>query len=319
MPRILKSTGLIGFCLFFFCAGALAGPVLQFEPDKLDFGTLTQGEKRQKSVTVKNAGDAPLIISQIRPSCAECIVEKAEAQTIAPGESLSLPVTFEASGVPGPQSIYLTFHSNDAAEPLKRLDLQVAIAAKDAVPEMTVEPEQLSPGIVIGAKPGDWAIKISNTGAGPLRIEEVGCSPNLVLSEAAPEEIAGGQSATLRVKLKEPEPGVLRGYVTVLSNDPKKRVRTIPLRGYVASQEEISSLLKGILITPNHDKNGLLRAVDITNYCDIPVQIAGKPGAPASAPIGKGESFSVVPVEKELHLEIILPTGPADSSERREK
>ena len=107
-------------------ASAAAGPRLEVRPERMDFGSIKRGEKKQKTVRLYNAGDARLVIEQIRPSCAECVVDKVPTEPLDPGQEFSLPVTYLAAALPGTYTAHLTLHTNDPAEPLKRVYLDAA-------------------------------------------------------------------------------------------------------------------------------------------------------------------------------------------------
>lgn len=223
------------------CLAAWAGPQLEVRPSPLDFGIMKQGEKLRKSFTLRNAGDAALVITQVRANCAECVVDKFEEKTLAPGEEAGLPVSFDASVPPGKQSPYLIFHSNDAREPLKRVFLAVEVAPKDAVPRIETEPATLDAGIVPLGGSVELKVAIRNTGKATLRLTDVIPSPGAAIVEQPKADVAPGAETVLRLKLTPREGGVIQTQLMLVTNDSQHRVVTVPLRGYAATRAQIET------------------------------------------------------------------------------
>ena len=124
------------------------GPRLEVRPERLDFGTMEHGAKRQRTLHIRNVGDAELVIEQIRPSCPECVVDRDVPGPLPPGARLDVPVSYSAVDVPGKHTAHLTFHSNDPVEPLKRVFLDITILKPDDASSLEVEPARIDLGII---------------------------------------------------------------------------------------------------------------------------------------------------------------------------
>lgn len=61
-------------------------PIIEFESETLDYGTIQQGTDGVREFKFKNIGYAPLIISEARKSCG-CTVPSFPKHPIKPGES----------------------------------------------------------------------------------------------------------------------------------------------------------------------------------------------------------------------------------------
>jgi len=72
-------------------------PVMQFEEDHFDFGTLQAGEVVSHEFRFKNTGKAPLIITSASSSCG-CTVPSYPRDPIAPGEEGVIKVEFDSGG-----------------------------------------------------------------------------------------------------------------------------------------------------------------------------------------------------------------------------
>lgn len=72
-------------------------PVISFEEDQYDFGTIDQGTHVEHVFKFKNTGEAPLMIVNAKSSCG-CTVPEYTKEPVAPGEEGQLLVKFNGSG-----------------------------------------------------------------------------------------------------------------------------------------------------------------------------------------------------------------------------
>jgi hypothetical protein len=86
-------------------------PVAQFEKIEHDFGTIKEGQSVEYTFTVKNTGEAPLIIQKADPSCG-CTVPAWTKEPIAPGKSGFVKAKFDSSGKSGIQNKSITVTAN---------------------------------------------------------------------------------------------------------------------------------------------------------------------------------------------------------------
>jgi hypothetical protein len=75
-------------------------PVITFENENHNFGTITEGEKVSYAFKFKNTGKKDLVISSAKGSCG-CTVADPPAKPIRPGESGFITVTFDSQGRDG--------------------------------------------------------------------------------------------------------------------------------------------------------------------------------------------------------------------------
>lgn len=73
-------------------------PVMTFEKQEHDFGTIEAGTPQETTFTFTNTGNAPLIITDAKSSCGCTVPDYPKNTPIAPGESGSLLVKFNGSG-----------------------------------------------------------------------------------------------------------------------------------------------------------------------------------------------------------------------------
>ena len=302
--RVMAVAVLAG-ALVLALGAAAGGPRLDVRPQKLEFGTMKRGEKLRKVLTVRNAGDSQLTIEQIRPSCTECIVDQVALKPLAPGQEMELPVTFLATDVPGDHTAYVTFHSNDPAEPLKRVYLTVTIEATK-LPRLTVTPAAIDLGVVLAGQPAACTVALANIGEAPLHVTGFTAAPGVERDGELPNEIAPGARHELKLKLSPDAAGALKAHVILTTDDLETPVLTVPIGGYAATREQIEGLVHGVLVAAEAPQSAR-----VTNRADGPVQVSvvGAAGGTALAP---GQSVLVrAPGPGPLAVQLELPASPA--------
>lgn len=104
-------------------------PVLKFDEESFDFGTITQGEKVDHEFHFTNEGNSDLIISSAYADCG-CTVAETPKKPIPPGEGASIKVTFDSSGKSGVSKKKVTVVTNSIPN-----TKEVHITANIYVPE----------------------------------------------------------------------------------------------------------------------------------------------------------------------------------------
>ena len=119
LPLCLLLTGL----LMLFAVGSTystAQPKLEFAESILDFGHIGIDYKVFYNFRFSNAGDAPLEIESVVPSC-DCSRTHASAQVIQPGDSGLIRLEFQTRDYFGPTSQSFTITSNDPDNPTQKI------------------------------------------------------------------------------------------------------------------------------------------------------------------------------------------------------
>jgi hypothetical protein len=81
--------------------GGRMGPKIKFVAPIFDFGRAAAGKVIQHDFVFINAGDEPLEIKDVRPSCG-CTTARAWDRNVEPGKSGIIPIQFNSSGFAGP-------------------------------------------------------------------------------------------------------------------------------------------------------------------------------------------------------------------------
>jgi hypothetical protein len=89
----------------------VAGPQIQFEELKYDFGSIKQGDVVDHTFKFKNVGTQPLVISNIGVSCG-CTTPDWTKDPVMPGKSGIVTAKFNSAGKVGMQNKVLTIESN---------------------------------------------------------------------------------------------------------------------------------------------------------------------------------------------------------------
>lgn len=91
-----------------------------------DFGRLAPDTQAAHRFTITNAGNAPLVIGPVNPSCG-CTSTVVGRQTLAPGESTELEVTFNTAGLKGVARRTVEVRSNDPIEASQTLSIEAEV------------------------------------------------------------------------------------------------------------------------------------------------------------------------------------------------
>ena len=108
-------------------------PQLSLETNRLELGDVPNGQIVTRDLSLRNDGDATLIVQNLSTSCG-CTTATLEPMQLQPGASAALHIAFD-SGAHGPdltgpmvRQIYIT--SNDPVQPELTLDLAVNVTPR---------------------------------------------------------------------------------------------------------------------------------------------------------------------------------------------
>jgi hypothetical protein len=103
-------------------------PRLVVDRERHDFGTIPPTDTVEAVFTVSNTGGKTLEITKVQTSCG-CTAGMMDSQSILPGKSSRLRVTYDPRGKNGPQNRALTLFTNDPQNPQKQLGISANVAA----------------------------------------------------------------------------------------------------------------------------------------------------------------------------------------------
>lgn len=93
-------------------ASAQKKAVISADETSHDFGQIKEADgKVSASFVIKNAGEAPLVITRVIASCG-CTTPEWTKEPIAPGQTGNIKITYDPKGRPGPFSKTISVYSN---------------------------------------------------------------------------------------------------------------------------------------------------------------------------------------------------------------
>lgn len=202
------------------------------EPIK-DAGTVAKGEKVIHAFLIKNEGDAPLAVTDVRASCG-CTVASFDA-TIAPGQTGQVRVEVDTSTFNGAIAKGVTAYTNDTDNPQFELTVRAKVE-----PYVFVKPGYARFITVQGEKEGTISQTLWASDGASLEVTQAESPyPYLTVTyrEAkADERVADVTGKQWRIEMTldaNAAVGALTEYVTVHTNHPKQKLVQIPVSGFV--------------------------------------------------------------------------------------
>jgi hypothetical protein len=108
-----------------------AAPRIRVEPESFDFGSTLPGKTLRKDFTIRNFGDAVLVIEGVSTTCG-CTAALPEERRVEPGGSTLLRVTFETRRYTGKVERRVMIRSNDPRTPLAEVRVSATVGAGTA-------------------------------------------------------------------------------------------------------------------------------------------------------------------------------------------
>lgn len=127
--------------------GAIAfasAQTITFDKTTYDYGTVKAGSDGHRFFTVKNTGDKPLIISEVKPSCG-CTTPEWSKDPILPGKTAQIKVGYN-TGIKGAFNKLIEVYSNDPA------NNRSVLYIKGTVVDETPAAQQATTAVVATAK-----------------------------------------------------------------------------------------------------------------------------------------------------------------------
>jgi Protein of unknown function (DUF1573) len=203
------------------------------EPIK-DMGVVPKGEKVTHDFVIRNDGNAPLEITEVRPACG-CTVADFDKK-IAPGQSGKVHVVVDTETFSGAIAKGVTAFTNDTDTPQIELTVRAEVQ-----PVIAVDPGYARYIIVQGEqKEGKIEQTLWASDGAPMEITKVD-SPYPFLKvdfhEAKPDELlpeGKGKQWKVVTRLDRDAPvGALADYVRVTTTHAKQKMVEIPISGFV--------------------------------------------------------------------------------------
>jgi len=211
--------GLLGS--LFVATSALAAPELTVEQGAYNFGTVAQGKKVQHTFTIRNTGDSPLQIRQLKASCG-CTAASPSSSQVAPGKTAEIKVVFDSTNFAGRVQKSVTMETN-----AKNFTF---VLDGNVVEELQVSPRTLSLGQIKIGSTREVLVNVLNRGNAPVRLLSVNTTTPQIKAKIKKGEIKPGETGTVDVDITpQAEARVLSGYVHIITDSEKKKELTVPV------------------------------------------------------------------------------------------
>ena len=211
------------FLLLFPTTILYAGaPLIRIDNPDHDFGTIYRGDTAEHIFIIRNAGNAPLEIKNVRSSCG-CTVPTISKRILEPQESTELKAVFDSRRFRGQVTKNIFVYSNDLENPIKKLSIQAEIRE-----DLKVRPSTV---YFAGLKAGEKVernLLIKNLSQDTIRIKEIASTISSINLELSKMTIEPGDSANLKLVINEVKKKMkLMGELTIFntSHQPELKVR----------------------------------------------------------------------------------------------
>jgi len=237
---------LVGFFTFVSILAANKGPVLKFEKEMWDFGSVKQGKILTHVFKFRNDGDAILAVKRVRTSCG-CTAALVSKKEIPPGKQGEIKVTFNTRGYEGRVSKFIYIESNDPQESKKQLTVSALINVPPR-PKISLDRYSIDLGLFLQSEDIETEAKIKNTGELELEVEFSHKSASFHIDNKkapTPLKIPAGKEVEVRIKIiPRQKVGLMREYVLLKTNDPMRPNLSFYISGYIVTKIQLQQLFK---------------------------------------------------------------------------
>jgi len=181
----------------------------------LSFGSISVGSSAAQSVTISNAGNSSVTISQISLGGTGFTASGVTLPvTLSAGQSLAVPISF-APTVAGPSSGSVTVVSNATISPMT-----ISLSATGVQPQITVVPTSISFGSVTVGVTNTQTITVNNPGTASLSISQASLSGSGFTETGItlPLTIAPGSGSSFTISFDPSSAATIAGTLLLTSN-----------------------------------------------------------------------------------------------------
>lgn len=252
-------------------ASEVKGPHPIAKPDETihDFGPVWVGPPLKHAFKIKNEGDAPLVISKVKPSCG-CTIAGDYPKKLDPGQEGEFPFSMMSTKLRGPFDKGITISTNDPVTPELRLKLK-----GDVKRYVEVVPTSANFGKITSQEPQERVINITNNTDNPLKLTLVPSTEGKFKYELV--EKSPGKQFDLHVTATPPfEEGTLKSTVMLTTNVEAQKDLQVEVMATVPTRLEVQPSVV-TLTAPRSDSapaaEGLARVIKFTNYGKTPTKV----------------------------------------------
>lgn len=145
---------LVAFPLLALCGNVSGSPRMAIDHQFWNFGTITNGAVLSHDFCISNAGDAPLIISNIASTCGVCLHAYIDTTNVPPGTETLIHAKLDLNVLDGAVTRGVLVNANDPQNPASILEL-------DGVSVRMYQVDPLSPVLDLTAGPNTTTAEIT--------------------------------------------------------------------------------------------------------------------------------------------------------------
>ena len=174
-----SSIFIVVFLLIPFFAVSQNKPVITFNENSFDFGTISESDgPASHTFQFTNTGKVPLVLSNVETSCG-CTTPQWSKQPIVPGMKGIIKVEYDPANRPGPFTKTITIKSN-AVTPVVTLSIRGNVTPKAEKPEdrymfkigdLMLQTNHASFGMVFKGQVKDTTVEVFNPSQKPIKVE----------------------------------------------------------------------------------------------------------------------------------------------------
>ncbi len=214
-----------------FAVSAHAGPAIMSPAPVFDFGEMDSDQKVANEFLIKNVGDEPLVISDVKTSCG-CTVAKLEKNTLNPGEETKISASLNLKGKQGPQSKKITVMSNDGQQPNYYLEFTGV-----ATPTIMIVPKLLTFGQIKDNELHTQSLTIKSMKADhAFSIEQIVVPENSPFTADYEVIEAGKEYRITATTISNLADGTINGRFSVMTDDPEHKILNVGVFGNVIGE-----------------------------------------------------------------------------------
>jgi Protein of unknown function (DUF1573) len=280
MKRHLRTANLALCCALLvaaslFAQGAAAGKpkAVTTEPIK-DIGLVAKGEKAAYDFAIRNEGDAPLQIQEVRAACG-CTVASYDKE-IAPGQTGKVRVSVDTATFSGAIAKGVTVFTNDPATPQMELTIRAQvepfIKAKPGYARFLTVQGETKEGTIVQTlwTPDGSPMKI-------VRVESPYSFLKVDFHEAKPEErLTEIEQPQWKVEMRlsnDAPVGPLTESVKIHTDNAKQKLVQIPVSGFVRPIVAVTPPIANFgQVTV---KEPIRKSLNVKSFATEPIKLTG--------------------------------------------
>lgn len=253
-------------------------PILVISEEVGDLGTIKPDQEQTYIFNLKNEGGETLVIERLQATCG-CTATVLSEEEIFSGKTTELEVTFNPRGYEGEVSKAIYIYTNDPENPRKKISIKANVERIPS-PEIKLSTSQWDIGLLYQGDPAQLALQLSNQGDLELTIESIEVPEYIHYNQellSFPKKLIPLEQIEIifNYDSSKHEIGLVKEYIRLVTNDPKRKTVTLRVEGYISEKENAISIypLPKILINEDFDQDQYEAKFLLKNHSESALQL----------------------------------------------